>query len=146
MSSTICLELDGSAMNLPAISIGVSFVATASNVYKGMTDSYGPEMAFDNDRKAVGPPIPVRNKHGWLWIWERNIWFNKCASMKHITYRVQKFEFQYRSGQEWKTIFTGQQIGMGFEQTFAPVVAREFRLNVLDATDGPTIIELNLGI
>ncbi len=146
MSSTICLELDGSAMDLPAISIGDSFVATASNVYNGMTDSYGPQMAFDNDSQTRWA-TNSGTKQAWLAVdLGKEYPVQRVRIDEAYAYRVQKFEFQYRSGQEWKTIFTGQKIGMGFEQTFAPVVAREFRLNVLDATDGPTIIELNLGI
>ena len=58
--------------------------------------------------------------------------------------RVQKFEFQYREGSEWKTIFTGQKIGEWFQKKFEPVQAQEFRLNILDATDGPTIGEIEL--
>lgn len=146
ISSTICLELDGSAMDLPAISISTPFLATASNVFRGETDSYGPQMAFDNDSQSRWA-TDSGTKQAWL-----AVDLGKEYSVRSVrideayAYRVQKFEFQYRNGQEWKTIFTGQKIGMGFQQTFAPVVAREFRLNVLDATDGPTIIELNLGI
>jgi hypothetical protein len=48
-----------------------------------------------------------------------------------------------RFGNEWKTIFTGTTIGQGFEKSFAPVSAREFRLNILEATKGPTITEID---
>jgi len=58
--------------------------------------------------------------------------------------RVQKFEFQYRDGDAWKTIFSGTTLSENFEQQFAPVTAREFRLNILEATDGPTISEIEL--
>ena len=59
-----------------------------------------------------------------------------------IAERVRKFELQYRDGEAWKTIFSGEKIGHAFAQTFPPVTAREFRLNILDATDGPTIAEI----
>ena len=58
--------------------------------------------------------------------------------------RVQQFEFQYRDGDTWKTILTGQKVGADFERPFPPVTAREFRLNILQATDGPTINEIEL--
>ena len=58
--------------------------------------------------------------------------------------RVQQFEFQYRDGTAWRTIFTGQKIGPAFQQKFAAIIAREFRLNILDATEGPTIAEIEL--
>ena len=59
--------------------------------------------------------------------------------------RVTKFEFQYRDGGEWKTIFNGTKISANFQKKFEPVTAREFRLNILDATEGPTIAEIELG-
>ena len=58
------------------------------------------------------------------------------------TGRVTKFEFQYRDGGAWKTIFSGTKIGDQFQKKFAPVKAQEFRLNILDATEGPTIAEI----
>ena len=61
-----------------------------------------------------------------------------------IDERVQKFEFQYRAGQEWKTLFTGQKIGRWFQQGFKPVTAQEFRLNILEASNGPTITDIEL--
>jgi hypothetical protein len=57
---------------------------------------------------------------------------------------VQKFEFQYRNGGEWKTLFSGTEIGAAFSRSFAPVTAAEVRLNILDATEGPTIWEIEL--
>jgi hypothetical protein len=58
--------------------------------------------------------------------------------------RVRKFEFQWLDGSAWKTIFAGTTLGSHFQQEFAPVTGREFRLRVLDATDGPTINEIQL--
>jgi len=58
--------------------------------------------------------------------------------------RVRKFEFQRRDGDVWKTIFRGTKLGSDFHHEFAPVTGREFRLRVLDATDGPTIDEIEL--
>jgi alpha-L-fucosidase len=59
--------------------------------------------------------------------------------------RVQRFEFQYRAGAEWKTLYTGSKLGRWHQQKLdPPVKAREFRLNILDATDGPTICEFEL--
>ena len=44
----------------------------------------------------------------------------------------------------WKTIFNGTTLGDDFQKSFAPVTAQEFRLNILDATNGPTINEIEL--
>jgi hypothetical protein len=56
--------------------------------------------------------------------------------------RVKQFEFQYRDGADWKTLFTGTTLGEWFQRKFDPVNAREFRLNILDASEGPTIAEI----
>ena len=58
--------------------------------------------------------------------------------------RVTRFEFQYRVGDTWKTIFTGEKIGSRLQKKFDAVTGQEFRLNILDATDGPTISEIDL--
>jgi hypothetical protein len=57
---------------------------------------------------------------------------------------VRKFELQYRDGTAWKTIFSGEKIGRNFTRSFSAVTAQEFRLNILAATDGPTINEIEL--
>jgi hypothetical protein len=41
-------------------------------------------------------------------------------------------------------IFTGATLGEQFQKSFEPVTAREFRLNILEATEGPTINEIKL--
>ena len=41
-------------------------------------------------------------------------------------------------------IFAGTTLGEKFHQKIAPVTAREFRLDILDATQGPTINEIEL--
>ena len=56
--------------------------------------------------------------------------------------RVTPFEFQYRDGDASKTIFSGTSPGDRFQNKFALVEAQEFRLNMLDATEGPTIAEI----
>ena len=70
--------------------------------------------------------------------------FQKVSISEAYPGRVQKFEFQYRDGNDWKTIFNGATLGADFQKDFAPVIAQEFRLNILDATQGPTIDEIQL--
>jgi hypothetical protein len=57
---------------------------------------------------------------------------------------VKKFALEHKGGSEWKTIFTGTAIGEGFSRDFPPVTVREVRLNILEATEGPTIWEIQL--
>ena len=146
VDTIIRLELEGSAIDLPLVVPTSSVKATASNVYQNQVHDYGPEMAFDHDndtrwatdsgtRQAwiiadLGKPLAIRRV--------------RIAEAEPYSGRVAKFEFQYRAGTEWKTIFTGEKLSWDFQRAFNPVTAREFRLNILDATDGPTISEIEL--
>jgi alpha-L-fucosidase len=58
--------------------------------------------------------------------------------------RVRQFELQYQEGDAWKTFLSGTRIGEKLAQDFAPVTAQCVRLNILEATEGPTIWEFQL--
>ena len=58
--------------------------------------------------------------------------------------RIRSYELQVKDGSEWKTIHKGDRIGKILQLKFTPVTARYVRLNILDATDGPTIWEFHL--
>ncbi len=59
--------------------------------------------------------------------------------------RVTKFELQARTNGSWQTIVTGTTIGSDMSITFpSPVKARQFRLNILEASEVPTISEFQL--
>jgi len=57
--------------------------------------------------------------------------------------RIQAFELQYRDGQAWKTFHKGTTIGPDRSVTVPPVTAQHIRLNILKATDGPTIVSFH---
>lgn len=144
--TVVKLKLNGSAMDLPALKIRPDFQATASNVYQNDTAHYGPQMAFDGDSQARWA-TDKNIKQAWL-----AIAFDKSRTVGRVqvreTYpgRVQKFELQYRDGEddEWKTILTGTTLGADYQKSFSPVTARQFRLNILEAADGPSISEMEL--
>jgi hypothetical protein len=138
------LQLDGSAMNLPAREIPSDIHAAASNVYRNQTSDYGPQLAFDGD-----PDTRWATDAGTDQAWVsadlgRARPIHRVRIREAYAGRVQKFEFQYRDGTAWKTIFAGTTLGAAFEKSFPPVTAREFRLNILAATEGPTISEIEL--
>jgi alpha-L-fucosidase len=100
-------------------------------------------MAFDED-SGTRWATDNGTKRSWIAASFASSQTVGSVSISEYLDRVQKFEFQYRAGADWKTIFTGSKIGGQFHQKFAPVTAREFRLNILDATEGPTINEIKL--
>ena len=143
VDTVIRLELDGSAMDLPAVALRSPVKATASNVYRNEFEAYGPEMAFDNDRETRWA-TDTGTRQAWL-----AVDLGRALTVQRVRIeepsrfaRVKKFELQCRAGAEWKTIFSGASLGAWFQQKFDPVTAREFRLNILEAGDGPTIAEI----
>src|SRR6266850_3199236 len=141
IDTIVKLQLDGSAMDLPAQEIPSGFRAEASNIYHNQTDDYGPQLAFDGD-PSTRWATDEGTKHAWV-----GVTLNSPRTVRSVTIseeydRVRKFEFQCWDGGHWKTIFRGTTLGSHFRREFAPVTGREFRLRVLDATDGPTIAEI----
>jgi len=57
-----------------------------------------------------------------------------------------KFEFQSRNAPSGRRFFNGTTLGADFSAPCDPVTAREFRLNILEATAGPTINEIELSL
>jgi alpha-L-fucosidase len=147
MDTIVKIEVDRPAMEIPALTPASDIKATASNVFQGQNEEYGPQQAFDNDSQTRWA-TDSGTKQCWI-----AADLGKAATIQSVRIseaasyagRVAKFEFQYRDGGEWKTIFSGTKIGAKFQKKFEPVKAQEFRLNILDTTEGPTIAEIELG-
>jgi hypothetical protein len=58
--------------------------------------------------------------------------------------RVIKFELQKLDGSAWTTFHSSDGLGAHFKASFEPVTTSAIRLNILDASDGPTISEISL--
>ncbi len=142
IDTMIRLELDGSAMDLTALSSPSGIKATASNVYQKMNDEYGPQEALDNDPHTRWA-TDAGTKQAWIAMdLGKPLAIQRVRIEEAYANRVQKFELQYREDGEWKRIFSGKTIGGWFQQKFDPVKAQEFRLNILDASEGPTISDI----
>jgi len=114
--------------------------ATASGVWD---KNYTAAKAFDNDPGTRWGGAPD-TKEGWLAVdlgepkTFRRVWISEGWD------RVRKFELQVKKDDVWKTIYTGATLGADFSAEFEPVTAQHVRLNVLEATDVPTIWEVQL--
>ena len=58
--------------------------------------------------------------------------------------RIRKFAIEYWQAGQWKACFTAVNPGEKVVARFAPVTAQRVRLNIPEATDGPTIWEFQL--
>lgn len=142
IDTIVKLELDGSVMDLPALEVPQTIRATASNVYHHQMEDYGPQFAFDGDSETRWA-TDEGTAQAWL-----ACDLGEVKSVRgvriHEAYagRVQNYKLQFRDGPAWKTFLSGATLGADFQVTFPPVRAREFRLNILSAKDGPTINEI----
>lgn len=142
--TVVKLKLAGPAMDEPAVDISPEFQATASNVYQNDQASYGAGMAFDEDAQTRWA-TDNGTKEAWVAVSYTNVRTVNCVRIKEAyPGRVQQFELQYRRDDAWQTIFAGTTLGENFERAFSAVTAKEFRLNILSATEGPTINEIQL--
>jgi hypothetical protein len=58
--------------------------------------------------------------------------------------RTQQFSVEAQVGDTWKTLVSGTTIGGELHLNFEPVKARVFRVNILKASDTPTLTEFQI--
>lgn len=153
LDTLIELELDRPAGGIPPLdvpgtpshSLATGKQATTSNVFQNQS-GYGANKAFDDDdetRWATDAGI----KSAWL-----AVDLGKPASIGRVVIqqaypelkRIRKFAIEYRDGDDWKTCYRGENLGARLDATFDAITARHLRLNISEATDGPTISEFQL--
>ena len=149
IDTIVVLQLDGPAAEakpgrLASGSVAAGKKASASNVYRKMVGEYGPAMAFDDDPETrwatdVGTP------EAWLEVdlgGPQTV--DRAMISESYAYRVEKFELEAKEGDQWNTFARGSRIGEGCMVKFDPVTAQSIRLNILEASEGPTIWEFQL--
>lgn len=154
VATVIELTIDGDAMDIAPIGAAGSSAgipggkATASNVYSGY-QSYAASMAIDGD-PATRWATDAGTSAAWL-----EVDLGKEMTFDHVNIseategmapRVESFQIQIKDGAEWKSLMEGKGIGAGYvSPRFAPATARIIRLNILKASEGPTIEEFSPG-
>jgi len=147
LDTIVKLEFDGPLCGIEPIRTGpqplsLAATATASGVWPD--PHLAPELAFDGDPGTRWGCAPD-TKAGWLAV---DLGEPKTFSRLYVNEgtwdRVRKFELQIQIGEDWQAIHTGTTIGENFSVTFEPVTARHVRLNILEASDVPTIWEVQL--
>ena len=146
----IVLELDGPAAEMPVLpgrrasrSLALGRPATASNVFEAQA-AFGPDKAFDDD-EGTRWATDYGTHAAWLQVdlgTPQSI--GQAILCEEYGRRVQEFELQVQDGEAWRTFARGKEIGPELRVTFSPVTARIVRLNILSATEGPTLSEFEL--
>jgi alpha-L-fucosidase len=144
VDTIVKLQFDKSVMDIQPIFTNIKTfmtgcTATASGEWPGLPAKY----AFDG--------IPgtrwggaSNSKDGWL---AADLGAEKTFNRVWISEaydRVRKFELQVKTEDAWRTIHTGTTLGRDYSADFEPVTAQHVRLNILEATDVPTIWEFQL--
>ena len=147
LDTIIKLDLNGPAgeiapVNLPSASLAYRKKATASNIFQNGSQ-HGPDKALDDD-PATRWATDFGVKQAWLEVdMSKPVTFNRVRISEAYD-RGGRFEVQYKDNGQGKTIIAGTKIGQDYMYDFEPVTAGQVRLNILDATDGPTIWEFQL--
>jgi len=148
--TVIALKLDGSAMDISPIDAlpkSPAATLTASNIYAG-DPTYAAQKAYDDDNESRWA-TDGGTKQGWLQAdFAAPTKVDGVSIREAIANRVLKFEIQYRTdyAAPWQTVASGTEIGLDHHVKFDAVTARAVRLNILDASDGPTISELTFHV
>ncbi len=149
IDTIVALELDTPANQIAAVDVprpvplSEKAKATASNVYQNQAEFTAEKAVDGNGETRWASDAGVHQ--AWL-----ELDLGKPTTFRHAEIseaypnRVQKFELQWHDGNEWKTFVGGTTIGAAWSQSFPAVTAQRVRLNVLEATDGPTIWEFQL--
>lgn len=141
----IALKLNRSPAAIGPIepkSLAAGKEATASNVFK-QNPAYGPGKAVDGDRTTRWA-TDAGVKSAWLEIDLGEPAAFNSAMISEEFRRVRKFELQIKEADAWRTIARGTRMGPSCRLQFDPVTARFVRLNILEASEGPTLWEFNL--
>ncbi len=130
-------------LKLPPPPVSRGKAASASGVWQS-NPGHGPEAAFDGDSRSRWG-AEENSRSGWLAVDLATPMTITRAMIDEGTWdRVRRFELQYKQGDVWKTLVSGTTLGPKKQLEFPPVLARQFRLNVLEAVEVPTIHEFEL--
>ena len=147
LDTIIILKLNGSAgiirpRGLLSNSLTAEKRVRASNVFQENA-AYNGSKAVDDD-SATRWATDSGTQKAWLEVdMGKLTTFNRIKIQEEYD-RVQEFELQYKGGNQWKNFAKGTKLGHDYSKQFEPVTGRYVRLNILKATDGPTICEFQL--
>lgn len=115
--------------------------ARASGVW---SRDYAAARAVDGDETTRWGAAPGA-RSGWLEVDLGATTSVDRVVIKELEFpRTRRFAVEYREGDLWKPVVTGASLAGICEHRFAPVAARFVRLNILEASEVPTIEEFQV--
>jgi alpha-L-fucosidase len=151
LDTVVALELDRTALGLAAVevpmpaSLTTKAKATASNTYQGQAE-YGPDKAVDG-KSDTRWATDSGTRSAWLEVDLGKPTTFRRAVIKHAypeLKRVRAFAIECWREEGWRPFHRGENLGATLSVRFDPITAQRVRLNITEATDGPTIWEFQL--
>ncbi len=148
IDTIVVLTLDRPAFDVPPMAMAAeqalkSRGATASNVHGNM-ETYNAAKAVDGEDNTRWATDGGTHQ---AWLAVRMAKPTEVGAV-HIREscgsRVQSFAIEYLKDKQWVACYKGKTIGEDFHAKFPPVKGLEFRLNITEATEGPTLWEFQL--
>ncbi len=101
------------------------------------------EMAFDGD-EGTRWGAEAGSTSGWIEVdFGEPKAFDRAMVLEAQWNRTQSYRVEYLEGEEWKVAHEGETLG-DVVLEFEPITAQKVRLNILEATDVPTLWEFHL--
>ena len=114
--------------------------ARASSIWNA---NYDASRAFDNDESTRWGASPD-SRTGWLEVDLGSVQNIGRAIIIETFHRTQDFAIEYKLGDNWKILYHGGTIESGKPVEFTPTITRYVRLNILKASEVPTIEEFQI--
>jgi alpha-L-fucosidase len=131
----------------PAVDLAIGATATASAVWNDPNDkeSYAPGNVVDGSMSSRWACGPSGTKQAWLAIdFGKPIAFDQLRISEYAK-RVKQFRIEVPDGHDgWTPLATGTAIGPNRIIGVPPTRAAKVRLDILDATDAPSIYEVRV--
>jgi alpha-L-fucosidase len=137
-------DIEPAQVNYRSGSLAHDKPTTASNVFNNQPE-YSARCATDDDDSSRWA-TDFGQQAAWLEVdlgkptTIGRVYIDEPAEYQ----RIQSFELQYFDDKNWHVFHHGTTVGPELSIAIAPITARRVRLNILKATDGPTIREFQL--
>ncbi|MCY3023286.1 MAG: alpha-L-fucosidase [Planctomycetota bacterium] len=126
----------------PPVALSNGKPAKASSVWNA--PGYEADKALDGDESTRWGAAPDA-RSGWIEVdLEKETQVGRAVIQELGFHRTQEFVVEYKDGENWKALAKGTTIAGEKTLDFTPVTARCFRLNILKASEVPTIEEFQL--
>ncbi len=120
------------------INLASAATATASSIYNNDAATYGPALATDDNPDSRWSAASAATT-AWLQLdFGAPTTFSRVVANEYLT-RIQSYNLQSWDGSAWQIITSGTTLGESARIDFPAVTTTKLRLNILAASDAPSL-------